>query len=74
MVAGLKGVEKVVSYGHKGIQSSSSVQVFGHNLADVPDHFSRAVLNNIPNNDKEEVTEKLRQGFEDESRMAELAA
>jgi len=36
-------------------------------------HFSRAVLNNIPNRDKEEVAEKLRQGFEDESKMAELA-
>lgn len=36
-------------------------------------HFSRTVLNNIPNKDKEEVAEKLRQGFEDESKMAELA-
>ncbi len=36
-------------------------------------HFGRAVLNNIPNKDKEEVAEKLRQGFEDESKMAELA-
>lgn len=37
-------------------------------------HFSRAVLNNIPNKDKEEVTEKLRQGFVDEGKMAELAS
>ena len=37
-------------------------------------HFSRAMLNNIPNKDKEEVAEKLRQGFEDEAKMAELAA
>jgi putative transposase len=37
-------------------------------------HFSRAVLNNIPNKDKEEVAEKLRAGFEDELKMAELAA
>jgi putative transposase len=32
------------------------------------------VLNNISNKDKEEVAEKLRQGFEDEAKMAELAA
>jgi putative transposase len=36
-------------------------------------HFSRAVLNNIPNKDKEEVAEKLREGFEDELKMAKLA-
>jgi putative transposase len=38
-------------------------------------HFSRAVLNNILilNKDEEKVAEKLRQGFEDESNMAELA-
>jgi hypothetical protein len=30
------------------------------------------MLNNIPNKDKEEVAEKLRQGFEDEGKTAEL--
>jgi hypothetical protein len=29
--------------------------------------------NNIPNEDKEEVAEKLRQGSEDEAKMADLA-
>jgi transposase-like protein len=36
-------------------------------------HFSRAVMNNIPNKDKEAVAEKLRQVFEDQAMMAELA-
>jgi hypothetical protein len=31
-------------------------------------------LNNIPNKDKEEVTEKIRAGFEEELKMAELVA
>jgi hypothetical protein len=31
------------------------------------------VLNNIPNKDKEETAEKLRKGFEDQTKMAELA-
>jgi putative transposase len=36
-------------------------------------HFSRVVLNNIAIKDKEKVAERLRQGFEGESKMAELA-
>lgn len=71
---GLKGVKLVVSDGHKGIQSAVSSKFLGATWQMCQVHFSRAVLNNIPNRDKEEVAEKLRQGFEDESKMAELAA
>jgi len=71
---GLKGVKLVVSDGHKGIQSAVSSRFLGATWQMCQVHFSRAVLNNIPNKDKEEVAEKLRQGFEDESKMAELAA
>jgi transposase-like protein len=71
---GLRGVELVVSDGHKGIQSAVSSKFLGASWQMCQVHFSRAVLNNIPNKDKEEVAEKLRAGFEDELKMAELAA
>jgi putative transposase len=71
---GLKDVRLVVSDGHRGIQSAVSSRFLGATWQMCQVHFSRAVLNNIPNKDKEVVAEKLRQGFEDESKMAELAA
>ena len=70
---GLKDVKLVVSDGHKGIQSAVSSRFLGATWQMCQVHFSRAVLNNIPNKDKEEVAEKLRQGFEDEFKMTELA-
>jgi putative transposase len=71
---GLKGVKLVVSDGHKGIQSAVSSRFLGATWQMCQVHFSRAVLNNIPNKDKEVIAEKLRQGFEDQAKMAELAA
>ena len=71
---GLKGVELVVSDGHKGIQAAASSRFLGASWQMCQVHFSRAVMNNIPNKDKEEVAEKLRQGFEDPEKMKELAA
>ena len=70
---GLNDVKLVVSDGHKGIQSAVQSRFLGATWQMCQVHFSRAVLNNIPNRDKEEIAEKLRQGFEDESKMAELA-
>jgi len=70
---GLKDVKLVVSDGHKGIQSAVQSKFLGASWQMCQVHFNRAVMNNIPNRDKEEVAEKLRQGFEDESKMAELA-
>jgi len=70
----LKDVKLVVSDGHRGIQSAVSSRFLGATWQMCQVHFSRAVLNNIPNKDKEEVAEKLRQGFEDQAKMAELAA
>jgi putative transposase len=71
---GLSGVKLVVSDGHKGIQSAVQSHFLGASWQMCQVHFSRAVLNNIPNKDKEEIAEKLAQGLEDESKMAELAA
>lgn len=70
---GLKDVKLVVSDGHKGIQSAVSSRFLGATWQMCQVHFSRAVMNNIPNKDKEEVAEKLRLGFEDQAKMAELA-
>ena len=70
---GLKDVKLVVSDGHKGIQSAVSSRFLGATWQMCQVHFSRAVMNNIPNKDKEVVAEKLRQGFEDQAKMAELA-
>ena len=70
---GLRGVELVVSDGHKGIQAAVSSRFLGASWQMCQVHFSRAVLNNIPNKDKEEIAEKLRKGFEDQTKMAELA-
>jgi len=71
---GLKGVELVVSDGHKGIQAAVSSRFLGASWQMCQVHFSRAVMNNIPNRDKEAVAEKLRQGFEDPEKMKEFAA
>ena len=65
---GLNGVELVVSDGHKGIQAAVSSGFLGASWQMCQVHFSRAVMNNIPNRDKEAVAEKLRQGFEDPER------
>jgi len=70
---GLSGVELVISDGHKGIQAAVSSRFLGASWQMCQVHFSRAVLNNIPNKDKEEIAEKLRKGFEDQTKMAELA-
>src|SRR5512137_216306 len=71
---GLNGVELVVSDGHKGIQAAVSSGFLGASWQMCQVHFSRAVMNNIPNREKEAVAEKLRQGFEDPEKMKELAA
>ncbi len=70
---GLNGVELVVSDGHKGIQAAVSSGFLGASWQMCQVHFSRAVMNNIPNREKEAVAEKLRQGFEDPEKMKELA-
>ncbi len=71
---GLHSVKLIVSDGQKGIQSAVQSRFVDATWQICQVHFSRAVLNNIPNKDKEEVAEKLRQGFEDEAKIAELAA
>ena len=69
----MKGVELVVSDGHKGIQAAVSSRFLGASWQMCQVHFSRAVMNNIPNKEKEAVADRLRQGLEDPEKMKELA-
>lgn len=70
---GMKGVKLVVSDGHNGIQSAVKSRFLGATWQLCQVHFSRAVLRNIPNKDKDEVAEKLKEALEDENKMKELA-
>lgn len=70
---GLDGVELVISDGHKGIQKAVASSFLGASWQMCQVHFSRAVLKNVPNKNKDAVAEKLREGLEDEVKMLELA-
>jgi putative transposase len=70
---GLKGVKLVTSDGHKGIQSAVQKAFLGASWQMCQVHFCRAVLKNIPNKDKNEISAKLREALEDETKMQDLA-
>jgi transposase-like protein len=70
---GLKGVQLVVSDGHKGIQKAVEKAFLGSSWQMCSVHFMRAVLKNIPKKDKAEVAYELRDALEDESKMQLLA-
>jgi transposase-like protein len=70
---GLKGVQLVVSDGHKGIQKAVEKSFLGSSWQMCSVHFMRAVLKNIPKKDKAEVAYELRDALEDENKMQILA-
>ena len=70
---GLKGVQLVVSDGHKGIQKAVEKTFLGASWQMCNVHFMRAVLKNIPKKDKAEIAYKLREALEDETEMQKLA-
>jgi putative transposase len=72
-VRGLKGVQLVVSDGHKGIQKAVEKAFLGSSWQMCNVHFMRAVLKNIPKKDKAEVAYELKEALEDESKMQILA-
>jgi hypothetical protein len=49
------------------------MKVLRRNLANVPGPFQPSSIEQYPNKYKEEVAEKLREGFKDELKMAKLA-
>jgi len=70
---GLKGVQLLISDGHKGIQKAVEKSFLGASWQMCNVHFMRAVLKNIPKKDKAEVAYELREALEDEDRMQILA-
>ncbi len=72
-VRGLKGIQLVVSDGHKGIQNAVEKAFLGASWQMCNVHFMRAVLKNIPKKDKAEIAYKLREALEDETEMQKLA-
>jgi putative transposase len=70
---GLKGVQLVVSDGHKGIQKAVEKAFLGASWQMCNVHFMRAVLKNIPKKDKAEVAYQLKEALEDENKMQILA-
>jgi putative transposase len=70
---GLKGVQLVISDGHKGIQKAVEKSFLGASWHMCNVHFMRAVLKNIPKKDKPEVAYELREALVDESKMQILA-
>ena len=70
---GLKGVQLVISDGHKGIQTAVEKSFLGASWQMCNVHFMRAVLKNIPKKDKPEVAYELREALVDESKMQILA-
>jgi putative transposase len=70
---GLKGVQLVISDGHKGIRKAVEKSFLGASWQMCNVHFMRAVLKNIPKKDKAEVAYELREALVDESKMQILA-
>jgi len=69
---GLRGVQLVISDGHKGIQSAVQKSFLGSSWQMCNVHFQRAVLRNIKQKDKKEIAIKLMDALEDESKLQEL--
>ena len=70
---GLEGVELVISDAHKGIQKAVELSFVGASWQYCHVHHSRAVLESIPNKDKQEIADKLKEASDDEMKMQELA-
>lgn len=70
---GLEGVEMVISDAHKGIQKAVESSFLGASWQYCQVHFSRAVLESVPNKDKPEIAEKLKEALDDESKIQDLA-
>jgi transposase-like protein len=72
-VRGLKGVQLVISDGHKGIQKAVERAFLGASWQMCNVHFMRAVLKNIPKKSKSEIAYLQQEALEDEGKMQKLA-
>ncbi len=69
---GLRGVELVVSDGHKGIQKAIQTSFIGSSWQMCHVHFIRTVLKKVPKKQHQQVTERLKEILEDASKIPEL--
>jgi putative transposase len=69
---GLKGVELVVSDGHKGIQKAIESSFTGSSWQICHVHFMRAVLKKLPKKSHKDVTVKLKEILDDNTKILEL--
>lgn len=63
----------MISDAHKGIQKAVELSFVGASWQYCHFHHSRAVLESIPNKDKQEIADKLKEASDDEMKMQELA-
>jgi len=70
---GLRGVQLVISDGHKGIQKAVQESFLGASWQMCIVHFERAVLKSIKQKDKRKIANKLSDAIEDESKLQQLA-
>jgi len=73
MDRGLSGVKLVVSDGHKGIQKAVDGSFLGASWQMRHVHFVRAVLKNVAKKHQKEITDKLKDALEDETKMQDMA-
>ena len=69
---GLRGVQLVISDGHKGIQKAVQESFLGASWQLCNVHFERAVLKSIKQKDKREIANKLKDAIEDETKLQQL--
>jgi transposase-like protein len=69
---GLRGVELIISDGHKGIRKAVTSSFTGSSWQMCQVHLIRAVLRTIPRNHQKEVAEEIKKCIEDPSQVAEI--
>ncbi len=69
---GLRGVELIISDGHKGIQKAVTTSFPGSSWQMCQVHLIRAVLKTIPKKHQKEVAEKVKKSIEDPEQVAEV--
>jgi putative transposase len=68
---GLRGVEMIISDGHKGIQKAVTTSFTGSSWQMCHVHLMRAVLKTIPKKHQKEVAEKIKEAMEDPVQLSE---
>jgi transposase-like protein len=69
---GLRGVELIISDGHKGIQKAVTTSFPGLSWQMCQVHLIRAVLKTIPKKHQKEVAEMIKKSIEDPAQVAEV--